>query len=170
MKPSASVVSAALATGTGRRPAGPPRGMSREWIDALAQVPLFALVPRRHLRAVARVAEQVSVPAGAPVVFRAQAGREFFVILDGTAVVRTSAGEEQRLRAGAFFGEMSVIDGRPRSAAVRAESDLLLMVIGRRQFLRLLHDQPSVAIAVIAELAGRVRRLETELGGATPRS
>jgi CRP-like cAMP-binding protein len=63
---------------------------------------------------------------------------------------------------------MSVIDGEPRSAAVRAESDLVLMMLGRRQFLRLLQDEPSVAIAVMAELAGRIRRLEAELG-ATPR-
>ena len=174
MKPSATVVSSALATDARRRTAGPPRGMGQEWIEALALVPLFACLPKRQLRKIARLAEQVRLAAGAPVVYRAQTGREFFVILEGTALVRTPAGDEQRLGPGSFFGEMSVIDGEPRSAAVRAESDLVLMMLGRRQFLRLLQDEPSVAIAVMAELAGRVRRLEAELGAttwvATPRS
>jgi CRP/FNR family transcriptional regulator/CRP/FNR family cyclic AMP-dependent transcriptional regulator len=70
------------------------------------------------------------------------------------------------LGSGAFFGEMSVIDGQPRSASVRAETDLTLMVLGRRAFLRVLKEEPSVALAVITELAARVRKLE----GATPRS
>jgi CRP/FNR family transcriptional regulator, cyclic AMP receptor protein len=170
MKPSASVVSSALATGARRRTAGPPRGMGREWAEALGRVPLFACLPKRQLRTIARLAERVRLPAGAPVVYRAQTGREFFVILEGTALVRTPAGEEQQLGPGSFFGEMSVIDGEPRSAAVRAETDLVLMMLGRRQFLRLLQDEPSVAIAVMAELAGRVRRLEADLGGPTPRT
>ena len=55
---------------------------------------------------------------------------------------------------------MSVIDGQPRSASVRAETDLTLMVLGRKGFLRVLNEEPSVAIAVITELAARVRRLE----------
>jgi CRP-like cAMP-binding protein len=170
MKPSASVVSSARASGSRRRTAGPPRGMGREWAEALARVPLFACLSKRQLRTIVRLAEQVRLPAGAPVVYRAQTGREFFVILEGTALVRTPAGDEQRLGPGSFFGEMSVIDGEPRSAAVRAETDLVLMMLGRRQFLRLLQDEPSVAIAVMAELAGRIRRLEADLGASTPRT
>jgi CRP-like cAMP-binding protein len=61
---------------------------------------------------------------------------------------------------------MSVIDGQPRSASVRAETDMTLMVLGRPAFLRLLKEESSVALAVITELAARVRKLE----GATPRS
>jgi CRP/FNR family transcriptional regulator, cyclic AMP receptor protein len=140
--------------------------MGREWVAALARVPLFAGLSQRQLRSVARLAEQVQVPAGAPVVFRAAPGSEFFVILDGTAVAGPPTREQHHLGPGEFFGEMSVIDGRPRSAAVRAETDLTLMVLGRAAFLRLLREQPSVGIAVMTELAARVRRLES----ATPRS
>jgi CRP/FNR family transcriptional regulator, cyclic AMP receptor protein len=162
-----SAVSAALAGGRKNR-MGPPRGMGQRWAAALADVPLFANVPRRHLRSIVRLAEEVPVRAGAPVVFRSEAGREFFVILEGIAVVRLEDGGEHRLGPGDFFGEMSVIDGRPRSAAVIAETDVVLMMLGRRQFLRLLQQEPTVALAIMTELAGRIRRLEG--AGARPRS
>jgi len=155
-----TAVTSALAGTTRSRPAGPPRGMSRAWVEALAAVPLFAGVSERHLRKLVRSAEEVRVPAGSPVIFREDSGREFFVILEGTAVVGPPTGRRTLLRQGAFFGEMSVIDGKPRSASVRAETDLTLMVLGRGAFLRVLRDEPSVALAVITELAGRVRALE----------
>jgi CRP/FNR family transcriptional regulator, cyclic AMP receptor protein len=155
-----TAVTSALA-GTARSgTAGPPRGMSRRWVEALAAVPLFAGVSERHLRKLVRSAEEVRVPAGSPVIFREDRGREFFVILEGTAVVGPPTGRRTVLRQGAFFGEMSVIDGKPRSASVRAETDLTLMVLGRSAFLRVLREEPSVALAVITELAGRVRKLE----------
>src|ERR1700760_2100473 len=148
-------------TGTGRSSTtGPPRGMSRRGGEALAAVPLVAGVSERHLRKLVRSAEEVRVPAGSPVIFRDDTGREFFVILEGTAVVGPPTGRRTLLRQGAFFGEMSVIDGKPRSASVRAETDLTLMVLGRSSFLRVLRDEPSVALAVITELATRVRKLE----------
>jgi CRP-like cAMP-binding protein len=55
---------------------------------------------------------------------------------------------------------MSVIDGKPRSAAVRAETDMVLMMLGRRQFMQVVNEQPTVAITIMEELAARVRRLE----------
>jgi len=101
------------------------------------------------------------------VVRREQPGREFFVILEGRAIARTADGVEHSLGPNDFFGEMAVVDGGPRSAAVIAESDMVLMMLTRREFMRLLEDQSSVAMAVIAELAGRLRQLES---GTTPRS
>jgi CRP/FNR family transcriptional regulator, cyclic AMP receptor protein len=161
-----AVTSALAGSGRTRGQAGPPRGMSRRWVEALQAVPLFAGVSERHLRKLVRSAEEVRVPAGSPVIFREDTGREFFVILDGTAVVGPPTGRRVVIGPGAFFGEMSVIDGQPRSASVRAETDMTLMVLGRPAFLRLLKEESSVALAVITELAARVRKLE----GATPRS
>jgi CRP/FNR family cyclic AMP-dependent transcriptional regulator len=166
MRTPTAVTSALSGGGRSGGATGPPRGMSRRWVEALAAVPLFAGVSERHLRKLVRSAEEVHVQAGSPVVFREDTGREFFVILEGTAVAGPATGRRAVLRSGDFFGEMSVIDGLPRSASVRAETDLTLMVLGRREFLRVLKEEPSVALAVITELAARVRKLE----GATPRS
>ena len=56
---------------------------------------------------------------------------------------------------------MSVIDGKPRSAAVRAETDMVLMMLGRRQFMQVVQRRSRrSAIAIMDELAARVRRLE----------
>ena len=160
MRTPTAVTSALAGGGRSRRTTGPPRGMSRRWVEALAAVPLFSGVSERHLRKLARSAEEVHVQAGSPVIFREDTGRDFFVILDGMAVVGPATGRRAVLKPGAFFGEMSVIDGGPRSASVRAETDLTLMVLGRNAFLRVLREEPSVAIAVITELAARLRRLE----------
>ena len=160
MRPSPTAVTAAFSRAAKANTTGPPRGMSGQWVDALAAVPLFANVPKRHLRQIAKLAEQVRVRAGAPVVYRTHSGREFFVVLEGTAVVRPASGLGHAIGPGDFFGEMSVIDGKPRSAAVRAETDMVLMMLGRRQFMQVVHDQPTVAVAIMDELAGRVRRLE----------
>src|SRR6185437_11837214 len=105
MRPSPTVVTAAFSRAARANTTGPPRGMSRQWVDALA-----------------------AVRAGAPLVYRTHSGREFFVVLEGTAVVRPPNGLGHAIGPGDFFGEMSVIDGKPRSAAVRAESDMVLMM------------------------------------------
>jgi CRP-like cAMP-binding protein len=154
-------------SGAGRQTAGPPRGSASRWAAALERVPLFANLSQRQLRHVARRAVEVRVREGATIVLRDQPGREFFVILEGRAVARTADGDEHVLGPHDFFGEMAVIDGGPRSAAVFARSDMVLMMFSRREFMRLLHEQPSIAIAVIEELAGRLRRLEA---APTPRS
>lgn len=146
---------------------GPPRGSAKRWAAALERVPLFSQLSGRQLRHVAKRGVEVRVPAGTTIVRRDQPGREFFVILEGRALARTADGAEHSLGPNDFFGEMAVVDGGPRSAAVYADSDMVLLMLSRRQFMQLLEDQPSVALAVIAELAGRLRELEA---APTPRS
>src|SRR5262247_2918762 len=82
-----------------------------EKIARLAEVPLLEGCSRSQLKAVARIAE----------VRVAQAGAEFFLILDGRARVDVSSRKRVILKPYAFFGEMSLLDGGPRSATVVAE-------------------------------------------------
>ena len=174
MKPSPTAVTSAFARGARIGRGGPPRGMSARWAEALSQVPLFSGLGRRQLRSLARIAEQVQVKPGAAVVYRTHPGEAVFVILSGTAVVRRPDGGERVLGEGDHFGEIAVIDGRPRSAAVHAQTELVVMVIGRRPFLQLMEDEPSVARAVMVQLAARVRELEADAarggGRSRPRS
>jgi CRP/FNR family transcriptional regulator/CRP/FNR family cyclic AMP-dependent transcriptional regulator len=65
-----------------------------------------------------------------------------------------------RLRVGDFFGEMSLVDGEPRSASVSAASELVTMSIGRSGFTKLLRAEPSVAVGVLRALAQRLRDVE----------
>jgi CRP/FNR family cyclic AMP-dependent transcriptional regulator len=90
-------------------------------------------------------------------------GREFFVVVDGRA--RVMVGDRGRIAAlgpGASFGEMSLLDQRPRSATVEAETDMQLLVLDARSFSSLLEDAPSVARKVLVAMAGRLRLAEQE--------
>ncbi len=139
---------------------GAPRGLSDEWAAVLGEVPLFAGLPKRQLRRLGRLAEARRYRPGTRIVWRGERGDVFFVVLDGCAVVRTPAGAEIRLEAGDSFGEMSLLDGGPRSAAVIAETAVLAMLLRRRRFLQLLRREPAVAEALMVELAHRIRTLE----------
>jgi CRP/FNR family transcriptional regulator, cyclic AMP receptor protein len=66
------------------------------------------------------------------------------------------------LKTGDYFGEMALIDGAPRSATIAAEGELQTMRISRKQFMRLVEREPSIGVAMLEELAGRVRRLEKD--------
>ena len=170
MKPSPTAVTSAFSRGARIGRGGPPRGMSARWAEVLSRVPLFSGLGRRQLRALAKIAEQVKVKPGAAVVYRTHPGEAVFVILEGSAVVSTPTGAERVLGEGDYFGEIAVIDGRPRSAAVHAQTELVVMVIGRRRFLQLMEDEPSVARAVMVQLAARVRELEANAASGSRRS
>ena len=61
---------------------------------------------------------------------------------------------------GDYFGEMALIDGEPRSATITAVGDLQTMKLPRRPFLKVLEQEPRIAVAMLTELSARVRRLE----------
>ena len=99
-------------------------------------------------------------------------GDSFFVIIDGTAAVQTPAGPGSQLRPGDFFGEMSLLDGDPRSATIEATTDLRLFIVDRSHFWRLLDEAPDLMRTILTILSRRVRRLEQTvhaiLRGANP--
>jgi len=131
-----------------------------EKMERLEAVPLFAACTRRQLRAVARIAESFDAAADTVLIRAGEPGDEFYLIVEGTARVHVSATKRLRLRAGDFFGEMSLLDGEPRSATVVAETSLRLLVIGRRNFLELFDKVPGMAPTLLATLSRRVRRAE----------
>ncbi len=134
-----------------------------EKMERLEAVPLFAACTKRELRAVARIAEIFDAPAGTILIRAGDPGEEFFLIVEGTARVHVSAKKRQRLRSGDFFGEMSLLDGEPRSATVVAESALRLLVISRRDFAAVFEKVPGMARTLMATLSRRVRHAERAL-------
>jgi CRP/FNR family transcriptional regulator, cyclic AMP receptor protein len=137
-----------------------PARMSSAWLPVLEAVPLFAGLSRRDLRRVAALARTKHYPAGTVVVRAGDAGDSFHVVLEGSARVEAIGRRTVRLRVGDFFGEMSLVDGEPRSASVSAASELVTMSIGRSGFTKLLRDEPSVAVGVLRALAQRLRDAE----------
>jgi len=136
---------------------------SDEKIRHLERVPIFEGCSRKQLRAVADISKVVEVPAQAVITRAGAREDEFFVIIDGAALVKLSGRKRVRLQPGDFFGEMSLLDGEPRSATVSAESALRLLVINRRHFWELLREVPELTEKVLVTLTRRVRQLEKAL-------
>jgi CRP-like cAMP-binding protein len=132
------------------------REQQRELELVLEQVPLFRGLSRRHLGRLAGVAVHQHCIAGQALVQAGAPGDAFYVVLDGEASVDVPAGPIP-LGAGSFFGEMAILDGAPRSATVTAVTDISLLVIPRDRFVGVLESEPTVALAILATLAERLR-------------
>jgi len=133
--------------------------MSKAWLDVLVDVPLFADLSRRHLGKVAALARTKRFPARTSIVTAGTNADAFYVILDGKATVR--AGNRRiPLVSGDYFGEMALLDGGVRSASVVADTEMLVMAIPRRGFLKLLESEPKIAISIMSTLAHRVRSMQ----------
>jgi CRP/FNR family cyclic AMP-dependent transcriptional regulator len=154
-------------------PRGEPRGRSffggrvsqDDKIERLEEVGLLSGCTRRQLRAIARISEVIEVAEGTVVALSGQPGEEFFLILDGSARVDISSRKRIRLEPGQYFGEMSLLDGGPRSATVIAETPLRLLVIKRRDFTTLLREAPEVTQSLLTTLSRRVRVAESNVAG-----
>ena len=134
-----------------------------EKIRLLERVPIFEGCSTRQLRAVADISKVVEVPERTVLTRQGEAGDEFFIIIDGTALVTLSMHKRHRLRPGEFFGEMSLLDGEPRSATVKAETDLRVLVISRVNFWQLLREVPELTQKMLVNLSRRIRDLESAL-------
>jgi CRP/FNR family cyclic AMP-dependent transcriptional regulator len=129
-------------------------------IRHLQRVPLFSGFDEDELRRVVDLARIVEAPAGTVVTQIGEPGDSFFVIIDGTVAVRTPVGAGVQLQPGDFFGEMSLLDGEPRSATIVAMTDLRLLIVDRSHFWRLLEETPDLIRRILTILSRRVRRLE----------
>lgn len=129
-------------------------------IDHLRRVSLFNDCTDEELRRIAAISRTVEMPAGTVVTEIGNPGDSFFFIIDGRVSVQTPVGIGDPLSPGDFFGEMSLLDGEPRSATVSALTDLRLLVIDRPQFWRLLNETPDLVRRILTVLSRRVRRLE----------
>ena len=129
-------------------------------IDRLQEIPLFEGCSRRQLRAVARIADVLEVPADTVLTQSGDPGEAFFLILDGRVRVEVSPRKRLRLGPGEFFGEMSLLDGGPRTATVAADTDVRILVIPRRNFSLLLSKVPDLMRHLLVVLTRRLRQAE----------
>ncbi|MDR3472039.1 MAG: cyclic nucleotide-binding domain-containing protein [Devosia sp.] len=100
------------------------------------------------------------------VVFKAgDPGREFFVVRDGTVAVQVGGRTVERLGPSEIFGEMAIVDAKPRSATVVAETDCSLVPMSEKQFLLMVREAPYFALGVMRVLAQRLRAANSEIAG-----
>jgi CRP/FNR family cyclic AMP-dependent transcriptional regulator len=144
--------------------------VSTQNVDFLATVPLFSGLDRVELERFAEVTREKSYPKGSVILFEDDPGDSLFVVREGRVKV-VLIGEDGRevilgvLGIGEYFGELSLIDDRPRSAHVIAMEDSNLLVLRREDFRRRVESSPNVAWALLTELSRRLRRADDKIGG-----
>ncbi|MEM9036227.1 MAG: cyclic nucleotide-binding domain-containing protein [Actinomycetota bacterium] len=136
-----------------------------ELVNHLGNVGLFSGLSKSDLGRIAQAGEQAEYPEGATIVEQGDMGRSAFVILEGTAIVRRGSRKVAELEPGAPFGEMSLLDKGPRTAYVVAGTDLTVLEIPAKEFMRVLDEVPKLAVKLLATLAGRVRDLDRKAYG-----
>jgi CRP-like cAMP-binding protein len=125
-------------------------------ITALKQSPLFEGLSRKQLANLARLTDELDMPAGTVLCKEGSRGREFFVIVDGEAVVTRAGRQVATLGAGDFFGEIALVDRVNRAATVTAVTPLRFFVISDREFNSVLETDPTIERKVLRALARRV--------------
>ena len=125
-------------------------------IDLIRGVPLFAAASKQELAEIASIADEIDLPEGKTLIKEGETGREFFVLIDGTAEVARGGKKVASIGAGDFFGEISLIAKTPRNATIITTSPVRALVITDRAFRQLLDHAPQIQIGVLTALAERL--------------
>jgi CRP/FNR family transcriptional regulator, cyclic AMP receptor protein len=128
-------------------------------VALLAATPLFADLDPAGMQMIAERAIEVAFDGGHVIARQGDIGTGFFVIVSGAVRVVRDGQEVARLGQGEFFGELSVLDGRPRTAQVVADGPTTCLALASWDFEAVVGAQPAVALAVMRVLARRLRDL-----------
>jgi len=141
----------------------PDRPLGKRGADVLAQVPLFEGLSRRHLKRLAEHADEISFRERETIVEEDQQGGSFFSIVEGEVKVLQKGRVIGRAGPGEFFGEISLLDGGPRSATVVADTPVVAIRLFKSSFDRVIKQEPKVAAKILAVVARRLRDAESTI-------
>lgn len=137
----------------------------KDSIDKLRKVKLFSACSQRELQKVAKASDELLLPAGSILMEQGDTGRQAFVVIEGTAIVRRNRRKVAELGPGESIGELSLFDLGPRTATVEAGTDLRVLVLTSRALLSLLDESPSLARKMLSSMATRIRDLDRKIFG-----
>jgi CRP-like cAMP-binding protein len=129
-------------------------------VRRLRSVPLFQGLSARELREILRAGTEVEFREGTTIVSEGLAATDFYLLLDGEAEVLVRGRRRRTLHPGDYFGEISVMDGGPRSATVTAKTRVLALRLNRPSFLRLLDREGSIGRKILLVMSERLRAAE----------
>lgn len=127
--------------------------------ELLARAPLLAGVDPEGIAMIAKRVVEVDFPQDAVIARQGDVGTGFFLVASGSVRVVRNGETIARLGPGDFFGELSVLDGRPRVAQVIADEPTVCLALASWDFEAVVKEQPAVALGVMRGLAGRLRDL-----------
>jgi CRP/FNR family transcriptional regulator, cyclic AMP receptor protein len=125
-------------------------------IELLKRAPLFSGCSKSELRALASTADELDLREGTIITREGRPGREFFVLISGTAEVTKKGKEVAQLGAGDWFGEIALLTDVPRTATVKATSPVDVLVITDRRFRTVVETMPSIALKILSSVSARL--------------
>jgi CRP-like cAMP-binding protein len=125
-------------------------------IDLIRRVPLFSSASKAQLAEIASIADEIDLPEGKVIIKEGDTGREFFVLIEGTADVERGGRKVAAIGPGDFVGEIALIAKTPRNATITTTSPVRTLVITDRAFRQLLDHSPQIQIGVLTALAERL--------------
>ena len=131
--------------------------------ETLAQIHLFSDLSKAELKKIERLMTPVDIKKGKEFITEGKPGREAFILLEGTVSVHRGKRLIATLGPGDIIGEMSILAGHPRSATVRAETDIVCEVLDRREFSSLLDEVPTIARKIMVTAIKRLHDLDPGL-------
>jgi CRP/FNR family transcriptional regulator, cyclic AMP receptor protein len=134
-------------------------------VETLRQVPLFESLDTEAANELCELLESLDSKAGAVLFRTGDVGDAMYIIEEGKVriCVRAKDGHEvtlTELESGDFFGEMVLLDGKPRSADARVAEDARLAVLSREHFLSFVRSNPNVALEMLTALTNRLRHTD----------
>jgi CRP/FNR family transcriptional regulator, cyclic AMP receptor protein len=125
-------------------------------VELLKRTPLFAGCSKNELRELAKTADELDLREGTVLTREGRPGREFFVLIEGTAQVTKKGKTIAELGPGDWLGEIALITDSPRTATVTATSPVDVLVITDRRFRSVVETMPSIALKVLARVGERL--------------
>jgi CRP/FNR family cyclic AMP-dependent transcriptional regulator len=128
-----------------------------ELTTLLKTIPLFSSCTAGELNRIAAIVKEVQFPQGRTICKEGDTGVGLHVVIEGETKVQIGGRTRRRLGAGAFFGEIALLDGGPRSATVIAETPVRTLSIPSWSFKTTLRSNPNLALKMLEETCRRLR-------------
>jgi CRP/FNR family transcriptional regulator, cyclic AMP receptor protein len=139
------------------------RRTRHQTVTALRGIPMFANFSQKHLEHLAKEADELVFDTGATIVEEGMLGETLFVVLAGKAKVVRGGRKIAEILPGEFFGELSTLDGGPRTATVVAETPMRVLRLFRRTLVNLLKDEPALTLDILLVIVRRIREIDRRI-------
>jgi len=141
-----------------------------EEIDVLASIPLFAGMDRSKLKMLAFASERYNYPSGEVVFRQGEVGDNAYVVIDGEADVLLELSEGTRhlvtMKRNDLYGELALLCEAPRTATIKAATDLTVMAIAKDIFFKVIAEDTETSIRLTRSVAERLERTTRDLSDA----